>query len=597
MKDTWKRAFSSLAMGVAAGLMASQGCIVPDIGDLPRGQCDAVHPCPSLYRCQVGYCEPDTGAPCATGTTLACGTDAGTCRPGVRQCVGGTLGVCEGEVVPGTEVCNGRDEDCNGVPDNGVPGGSLCGMTMGVCAGRRQACVDGGYEATCTAASYGPDYETTETRCDNRDNDCNGGVDVGLTQLCPLQEGVCAGAVVSCTGGLFPTCDTPVYASNDNRYEAVEVSCDTADNDCDGDADNWNASNVSGSGAVPSKHVASVGVRSNGTVLFYFEEGLEIRARNITPDGRPGTAVPPAVTVGAAKRSYSPVVATDGTVIAAAWADNIDPGDGGTTHRVMVATVNPNGVTNLANGSAYPIGFEGAATQSIAIAVDSGRIVVVVEAAVDGGTRTAIRMANLPAVLPPSAVTIRELTGPTESGKNPHISPGGGSFDIVWEDSDATNGIQLQTVDTTGATTTRMVRMGPPGSREPKAFRLASGTEVYFLKTVGASDVIARHNCNTGTSCPAGTDYPLATGTDMKNLMMVSDGIQRPPAAAAWDDTTGMHMVLGATPRKRDFSGLNRPSMTYMNVAAERRLILLSDSGLVGTSLPTDEIFWHPFCY
>ncbi|WP_194797570.1 MULTISPECIES: putative metal-binding motif-containing protein [Myxococcaceae] len=54
-----------------------------------------------------------------------------------------------------------------------------CELSAGVCARVRRGCVDGAFEQTCTAASYGPTYEALETRCDGLDNDCDGRVDTG----------------------------------------------------------------------------------------------------------------------------------------------------------------------------------------------------------------------------------------------------------------------------------------------------------------------------------------------------------------------------------------------------------------------------------
>jgi predicted outer membrane lipoprotein len=42
----------------------------------------------------------------------------GECKAGVRTCVNG-ITVCAGQVVPQIEQCNGRDDDCNGKTDEG----------------------------------------------------------------------------------------------------------------------------------------------------------------------------------------------------------------------------------------------------------------------------------------------------------------------------------------------------------------------------------------------------------------------------------------------------------------------------------------------
>jgi hypothetical protein len=64
-----------------------------------------------------------------------------------------------------------------GTPDSGVAEALPCEKHLGVCAGAKRAWVDGAYEPVCTARSYGADYETSETRCDGLDNDCDGETD------------------------------------------------------------------------------------------------------------------------------------------------------------------------------------------------------------------------------------------------------------------------------------------------------------------------------------------------------------------------------------------------------------------------------------
>ncbi len=68
----------------------------------------------------------DAECECASGETESCYTGpegtagVGECQEGVRTCTSGTFGSCDNEVVPGEEVCNGEDDDCDGTVDNGV---------------------------------------------------------------------------------------------------------------------------------------------------------------------------------------------------------------------------------------------------------------------------------------------------------------------------------------------------------------------------------------------------------------------------------------------------------------------------------------------
>jgi len=63
----------------------------------------------------------DQGCACVNGTTQPCGPSTGECVPGARACVDGQWGTCSGGRGPATELCNGLDDDCDGVVDNGCP--------------------------------------------------------------------------------------------------------------------------------------------------------------------------------------------------------------------------------------------------------------------------------------------------------------------------------------------------------------------------------------------------------------------------------------------------------------------------------------------
>jgi hypothetical protein len=119
-------------------------------------------------------------------------------------------------VHPGAEeVCNGRDDDCDGRTDGGPDSD---GDGFGVCD-----CDDG------DAAVYPGAAED----CNGIDDDCDGASDEGLdVRPCPLQAGVCTGALERCEAGGWSGCD---YGPD---YELEpETRCDGLDNDCDGASD------------------------------------------------------------------------------------------------------------------------------------------------------------------------------------------------------------------------------------------------------------------------------------------------------------------------------------------------------------------------
>jgi hypothetical protein len=171
----------------------------------------------------------------------ACGTGLGACMGAVYQCKPSTPGdlktdklVCS--KMPSAEICDGVDNNCNGSIDEGDPqGGARCGNGTGTCVQGVEHCVNG--QIKCTGGT-GP---TTEV-CDGLDNDCDGQIDNGLSNMgsCGATEteciangftppcGACMLGTLSCVGG-SPVC---VGAVNPTLE-----TCNNVDDDCDGKVD------------------------------------------------------------------------------------------------------------------------------------------------------------------------------------------------------------------------------------------------------------------------------------------------------------------------------------------------------------------------
>jgi hypothetical protein len=162
------------------------------------------------------------------GVGEVCYAGTGDCqRAGRRVCVGAALG-CDARPGPsGVEACDGRDNDCDGVTDDGIAP-TPCSTGVGACrASGATNCVGG--ETVCGAVAGAPSVE----RCNSVDDDCNGVVDDGAGAgggACSVGLGACrSDGVYFCSNGTLTCGAVP-------RAPGVEV-CNAVDDDCDGTTD------------------------------------------------------------------------------------------------------------------------------------------------------------------------------------------------------------------------------------------------------------------------------------------------------------------------------------------------------------------------
>ncbi len=166
--------------------------------------------CPAVGNCGAGTVE------CGGDKQVVCSTQKGGSKTQVK-----------------VEVCNGKDDDCDGQTDEDLTlADSDCGK-VGICVAEKvgASCKNGAW--VCDYSKLAA-YETVEKHCDGLDNDCDGQTDEGfdIGQAC---DGVDSD---SCKKGTW-TCASDALShvcANEEQQDIAEV-CDGADNDCDGQTD------------------------------------------------------------------------------------------------------------------------------------------------------------------------------------------------------------------------------------------------------------------------------------------------------------------------------------------------------------------------
>jgi hypothetical protein len=178
-----------------------------------------------IATCTSPACDPNF-----SDAAITCwGPDPGICGAGRKVCTGTPKGGqptgCEEFIhTPAAEVCNGIDDDCNGIVDDGLDNLGACDVKwgtkwapdanpfdggqptqiLGECIHGQLHCAgnpDGG--TACGPSQPGTEVQQYGYGCDGLDNDCNGKFD---DHACSDQYDKQLGNDYCCTDGYFFNC-------------------------------------------------------------------------------------------------------------------------------------------------------------------------------------------------------------------------------------------------------------------------------------------------------------------------------------------------------------------------------------------------------
>ncbi len=191
--------------------------------------------CPDCEENLARVCPPpvdciiDAEGEVRTDAQVKLHTELGECSYGRTTCDEELNVICEGYVTPVLEECNDKDDDCDGLIDNGISWDNDS---------------DGYNSAESCLRPYDCDddnpyvYPDRSEVCDGVDNNCDGKIDdiapvtcwTGSEDVIFSVDTPCQTGIMECIDGELTSCDGQVLDEPE--------SCDGVDNNCDGTVDN-----------------------------------------------------------------------------------------------------------------------------------------------------------------------------------------------------------------------------------------------------------------------------------------------------------------------------------------------------------------------
>jgi hypothetical protein len=211
-------------------------------GDGTKLECVNEDPAGIVETCdgQDNDCDGDVDETFAQKGQACDGDDSDFCKFGFYTCKGDGTGVeCVNENPAGVvEKCDGKDNDCDGDVDEDFPTkGQACDSgDSDLCKYGTLTCRGDGTGVECVNENPANVKEI----CDYKDNDCNGQTDEGwngqLGQACDGNDSdLCKNGTITCKGD-----GTGTECVNEMPVNIPEV-CDGQDNDCNGSIDPENS--------------------------------------------------------------------------------------------------------------------------------------------------------------------------------------------------------------------------------------------------------------------------------------------------------------------------------------------------------------------